>query len=297
MEDQFIILIIMLLTALLFVLLVVVIFYNRSKYKKLLEALNRMIDLARNDNFNENTFDETMLSATENNFYQYISSCVTSTNKMSDERDKIKELIADISHQTKTPLANILLYSELLLEKELPKESKDSLLLLSKQSEKLNFLIQSLIKIARLESGVILLTPKLDDVSELLNEIAYQVKQEDLVIENTDIKALFDRKWTIEAISNIVDNALKYSKNSVEIKVFGFNLFCRIDIIDTGIGISEEEQAKVFTRFYRSASLNQIEGVGIGLYLSREIIKSQGGYIRVSSILGKGTTFSVFLPI
>jgi len=260
-----------------------------------------MIELAKNDRFKEYAFDETMLSSLENKFHQYLSSCVLSTNKMNEEKEKIKELIADISHQTKTPLANILLYTELLLENELPKEDKEYVFLLAKQSEKLNFLIQSLIKTSRLETGVIKLSPKLDDVKTMLNEIliqvSNQVKPKELMIQETDVKALFDRKWTVEAIYNIVDNAFKYSDNRVEIKVKAYDLFCRIDIIDTGIGISEEEQAQIFTRFYRSAWVNQIEGVGIGLYLAREIIKSQGGYIRVKSKRNKGATFSVFLPL
>ena len=113
-----------------------------------------------------------------------------------------------------------------------------------------------------------------------------------------NLSACFDLKWTAEALYNILDNALKYTPPGGEIRVTAqaYELFCRIDVSDTGIGISEDEIPKIFSRFYRSSAVSQEEGVGIGLYLSREIITLQGGYIKVSSEPGKGSCFSVFLP-
>ena len=110
--------------------------------------------------------------------------------------------------------------------------------------------------------------------------------------------ACFDVKWTTEAIENIVDNAIKYTPEGgdITLAVTSYELFLRIDIADTGIGIAESEYADIFKRFYRSQAVNTIEGVGIGLYLARQIITGQGGYIKVTSTLGQGTTFSVFLP-
>lgn len=101
-----------------------------------------------------------------------------------------------------------------------------------------------------------------------------------------------------EAVYNIIDNAVKYSpaKSTIKIKAFPYEMFCRIDIADEGIGITEDEQNKIFLRFYRSAAVSGQEGVGIGLFLAREIISSGGGYIRVSSKPGQGSIFSVFLP-
>ena len=116
--------------------------------------------------------------------------------------------------------------------------------------------------------------------------------------EVPDISACFDLKWTIEAISNIVDNAVKYTseQGKIVVSVKEYEMFVRIDIEDNGIGISEEETAKIFLRFYRSQRVSDEKGVGIGLYLTREIISRQGGYIKVSSELEKGSCFSVFLP-
>ena len=112
------------------------------------------------------------------------------------------------------------------------------------------------------------------------------------------LSACFDPKWTAEALYNIMDNAIKYTPQGgkVRVTVQAYELFCRIDISDTGIGISEDEIPKIFSRFYRSSAVSQEEGVGIGLYLSREIITMQGGYIKVSSEPDKGSCFSVFLP-
>ena len=108
---------------------------------------------------------------------------------------------------------------------------------------------------------------------------------------------LFTLLWTTEALANIVDNAVKYTEHgTITISTVSYEMFARIDISDTGAGISESEQSKIFTRFYRSKNVREQEGVGIGLYLSRQIISGEGGYIKVASAPGKGSTFSIFLP-
>ena len=116
-------------------------------------------------------------------------------------------------------------------------------------------------------------------------------------LHDTDISAAFDMKWTAEALANIVDNATKYTEHgTITISAVSYEMFARIDISDTGTGIPESEQAKIFARFYRSNSVQKQEGVGIGLYLARQIISGEGGYIKVASVPGKGSTFSIFLP-
>ena len=116
-------------------------------------------------------------------------------------------------------------------------------------------------------------------------------------LQDTDISGTFDPKWTAEALANIVDNAVKYTEQgSITISALSYEMFVRIDVSDSGIGISESEQAQIFSRFYRSKNVQEQEGVGIGLYLARQIISSEGGYIKVASVLGKGSTFFVFLP-
>lgn len=169
----------------------------------------------------------------------------------------------------------------------------------------MNFLIASLVKTSRLENGIIAVAPKQNPVGELLRQLeqayASGAGQKGVTFRvdlTADPVAYFDFKWTLEALSNILDNAIKYTPPGglVTVSVREYELFVCIDIADSGIGITEEETAKIFTRFYRSPRVYEEKGVGIGLYLAQEIVGKEGGYIKVSSELSKGSTFSVFLP-
>lgn len=272
---------------------------------KIMKRIDEMLENAKCGKPVETAFDETKMSAIETKFAHYLAMTGTSKARLADEKEHINELVSDISHQTKTPIANILLYSQLLEEAELSAENKLCVKSLMEQAEKLNFMIASLVKASRLETGIISLTPTLQCIQPMLEGV---VKQADaaalrknivLTTEKTEICAVFDYKWTAEAIYNIVDNAIKYTPNggSVYISVIAYQLFCKVDITDSGMGISEDETAKIFSRFYRSTEVSNIEGVGIGLYLAREIVGGQGGYIKVKSEIGKGSTFSVLLPM
>ncbi|ATW25776.1 sensor histidine kinase [Candidatus Formimonas warabiya] len=277
----------------------------RKKMRRIMDRLNTMLDSATNGDFSESVFDESALSALEAKMARFLSACSASSKNLNEEKNKIKGLISDISHQTKTPIANILLYSQLLSEHPLPEDCAVCVKALSAQAEKLNFLISSLVKTSRLETGIITVMPKPDTVQNLIIRSVEQImpkadaKNISVSAEGTDIQASFDLKWTTEAVYNILDNAVKYtgSGGTITIKAIAYELFCRIDITDNGIGIAGEEHSKIFTRFYRSAAVRNQEGVGIGLYLAREILSAQGGYMKVSSRPGRGSTFSVFLPI
>lgn len=235
---------------------------------------------------------------------RYLMTEKISRNKITEERSSIKSLVSDISHQTKTPIANIMLYTELMSEhKQLDSNSKKLLKNIKEQSDKLNFLIQSLVKTSRLENGILSVEPHENNIRELFHridfdDIAYEKGINLKYNEIPDFTAVFDLKWTSEAVSNIIDNAIKYtpSGGTVSVSVNEYEMFVRIDISDTGIGVSEEDTAKIFKRFYRSPEVHDENGVGIGLYLSREIIFREKGYIKVMSEKGKGSKFSVFLP-
>lgn len=287
------------------VIAILIVIYNRYKMKRTMKILGNMIDDAIEGNFSEKTYDESMISALELKLSRYLSSYALSSENLLSEKDKIQALISDISHQTKTPISNIVLYSSLLSEQEnLPKESRGLINQILIQSEKLNFLISGLIKTSRLETGIISVVPKSNSVKEMLDGIINQVgplaeaKNIKINLISGEEKALFDFKWTSEAVYNIIDNAVKYTNagGGIHIKVSSYEMFCRIDIEDTGIGIKEEDINKVFRRFYRSSTVQDIQGVGIGLYLAREIISAQDAYMKVKSDLGKGSTFSIFLP-
>ena len=119
------------------------------------------------------------------------------------------------------------------------------------------------------------------------------------IIGDTKAIAKYDKKWTLEAICNILENAIKYTNENgkIEINIEKLESFLRIDIIDNGIGIDNENINNIFKRFFREQKVHDIEGVGIGLYLSKNIIELQNGYIKLKSKVGEGSTFSVFLPL
>ena len=278
--------------------------WTHLRSRRMLDTLDRMLDDAIRGDFQESLYDESRLSALETRMAHYLSSSAVSARNLAEEKDKIKTLIGDISHQTKTPIANLLLYAQLLAEQDLPPESRAYVSALEGQAEKLRFLIDALVKTSRLESGVLAMTPKRHGLQQLLEDAAAQAapraeaKGIALTVEPTDLSARFDPKWTTEALYNLVDNAVKYTPTggSVTLRAVGYELFCRIDVTDTGPGIPEAEQAKIFQRFYRSPAVSGEEGVGIGLYLARQIAAGQGGYLKVTSRPGEGSTFSLFLP-
>jgi len=276
--------------------------YCHIRMRQQTKKLDEMLDKAIDGSFTESCFDESQLSYIENKMWKYLSSSEISARKTAEEKSKIKTLIADISHQTKTPVSNILLYSELLSECNLSDTEKDYANRIFSQSEKLSFLITSLVKLSRLETGIIALAPKEAEIAPMLRDIVVQAQAKaeekglSITLESGDEKAVFDEKWTNEAVWNIVDNALKYTdKGGVKITVKEYEMFVCIEISDTGCGISESEQAQIFSRFYRSENTSSEEGVGIGLYLARQIVSAENGYIKVTSEVGKGSAFSVFL--
>lgn len=276
----------------------------RWHVKKTMDTIEKMLDTAMKGTFSEDIFDESRLSALETKFAHYFSASAISSQNVEEEKNKIKKLVADISHQTKTPIANLLLYCELLQEEDLSESARSNIEALYGQTEKLRFLIDSLVKLSRLENGIISLSVKQQKLQPMLenvvNQYSCKADQKGLYLrfEQTDAAANFDARWTTEALGNIVDNAVKYTDHGrINITVKTYEMFVRIDVTDSGIGISETEQAQIFSRFYRSEQVREQNGVGIGLYLSREIISHEGGYIKVISEPGKGSTFSVFLAI
>lgn len=290
----------MILTAL--VLLAAGTLYWRTR--RLLGRLDHMLESAMDGHFSESEYTEDMLSRLEARMYQYLSMDRQDRKETAKERDAVKSLVSDISHQTKTPVANILLYSQLLQENEsLDERARQIAGQIEMQTEKLNFLIQSLIRTSWLENGIVAVVPKEDRILELIHDLPHPASAQakgveyHIVEEMPDICACFDRKWTVEALSNLVDNAVKYTPpgGKVTVSVQEYEMFVRIDVADTGIGISEEETAKIFARFYRSPHVQEERGVGLGLYLAREILHREGGYIKVASVPGEGSVFSVFL--
>lgn len=270
--------------------------------------IQSMLDDAVSGKFQEKHLDESRLSVIENNMWRYLCGHEMTVKALAKEQEQMQKQISDVSHQAVIPIANIVLYSQLLEEQiealklEEKEELKGEITAIREQAETLDFLIEALVKLSRLETGIINVNVKrqplqlvLDAVKDQFQVIAAQ-KEIQFEVPDTDETAVFDKKWTMEAVANIIDNAMKYTSygGSVTIRVSSYSSLVRVDVTDNGIGIPEEEQANVFSRFYRSKMVSDRPGVGIGLYLAREIMKAQNGYIKLSSKAGEGSTFSLF---
>lgn len=273
--------------------------------RRQLERMDRMLDRAIDGSFLESSFDESVPSALESKMSRFLNGSASSARNLAEEKSKIAALIADVSHQTKTPIANLLLYASLLAESELTPEQRAQAEALKTQAEKLSFLVDALVKSSRLDNGILTLSPAPPPIQPLLDGAAAQglaaagQRGISLTVLPWEGAARFDSKWTAEALYNVLDNALKYTPpgGTVTLSVTAYHMFCCIQVSDTGPGIPEEEQAQIFSRFYRGAAVREQEGLGLGLYLTRRILTSEGGYIRVSSQPGKGSTFSLYLPL
>ena len=281
-----------------------VVIYDRWRTARTMKRLDDMLTAAINGSFSEKNFDESRLSALESRLWRYLTASALSERNVREQKDQISALISDISHQTKTPVANLQLYAQLLSEQPLTPQGKDCAAAISAQAEKLQTLIEALVKTSRLETGILALHPQPGEISPAVERAVTQYaarageKGITLTVGQKEGSAVFDLKWTEEAVCNLLDNAVKYTPpgGTVTVEVKNYELFSAIRVTDTGPGISEEEQAKIFGRFYRAPGAWQAEGVGIGLYLTRQIAEKQGGYVKVESALGKGSVFSLFFP-
>ncbi len=220
------------------------------------------------------------------------------------EKNKMKELISDISHQTKTPVANLKLCMEILQDEPMSERAEEFLNSMEGQIEKLDFLIQGMVKISRLETGVITIRDQESDLRATIGRAVAAIvpkaeeKQIRLYVDcDREVQIRHDGKWTEEAIFNLLDNGVKYTDagGSIHIEVKAQEMFTQICIRDTGKGIAPERQAEIFTRFYREPEVHEQEGIGIGLYLARKIIELQKGYIEVKSEVGEGAEFRIYL--
>lgn len=250
---------------------------------------------------------ETLLSRISHRLERLYNVMQKTRHTAEGEKEELQSLVSDISHQTKTPIANLKLINDTMLTRPLTEEKrKEFLQATGTQLDKLDFLIQGMVKTSRLETGVITLEKQDavigDTLVSAINGVLAPMEQKEislLVDCPSDLTISHDSRWTSEALFNILDNAVKYTSagGSIQVRVRDWEMYLRIDVTDTGRGIPEHSQGTIFKRFYRDEAVHDIDGVGIGLYLAREIITMQGGYITVESKVGEGSTFSVFLPI
>lgn len=250
---------------------------------------------------------ETLLSRISHRLERLYNVMQKTRHTAEGEKEELQSLVSDISHQTKTPIANLKLINDTMLTRPLTEEKrKEFLQATGTQLDKLDFLIQGMVKTSRLETGVITLEKQDavigDTLVSAINGVLAPMEQKEISLSAdcpSDLTISHDSRWTSEALFNILDNAVKYTSagGSIQVRVRDWEMYLRIDVTDTGRGIPEHSQGTIFKRFYRDEAVHDIDGVGIGLYLAREIITMQGGYITVESKVGEGSTFSVFLPI
>lgn len=290
--------------SILMIMLSIILIYVLKKYMEhiliqLSEVIESITDMNENEVFS--VLNDDMLSKLQSQVIKLTNILKAQNRRIKYERDEIKSLISDISHQLKTPLSNLKLYYEILQDTSISKEEYDEFNFnMKSQIEKLSFLLESMIKMSRLESGIIKLTPNKASINNVcliaIKQVYKKAKDKNIEIKFNcaeDIVLNIDKNWTTEAIFNIIDNAVKYTNNNGTIVVdsIKYEIFARIDIKDNGIGIDEKEINSIFKRFYRGQGSKNEEGVGIGLYLSRQIIEKQNGYIKVKSKFQKGSIF------
>lgn len=265
------------------------------------------LDALMNDRVPENKrlYEDSQLSKVQGKLLQYHDRTREGQRQSEADKQTIQELVSDISHQIKTPIANIRIFTDILSQHELPESKRAEFLsTLAAQVHKLDFLVQSLIKMSRLETGTFALhieeVSLYDTIAQAVGGVLVAANRKHIQInvecdKHETVK--HDPKWTAEALGNLLDNAIKYTPESgtVCVSVCPWQFYTRIDITDTGIGIPAEHYHDVFKRFYRAQSSVPAEGVGLGLYLAQGIVTRQKGYISLKSKVGKGSTFSVFL--
>ena len=248
-------------------------------------------------------YDETLDSAISERLNRIMEISNMQKEIAEQERDVIKSLLSNISHQIRTPLANITLYAGLLKDDLNGMSSFRLADKIEKNAEKLEFFMKELLKSSYAEQEIISVNPKIIELDKIIKKSCQAVELDAMKknirirSENNDYKVFADSKWTEEVFTNIIENAIKYSPNNTEITIKSilYESFVCVRIIDNGIGIPEQEQGKVFQRFYRGTNVTDKQGFGIGLYLAREVLRKQQGYIKIKSKLNKGTTVEVFL--
>ena len=271
------------------------------------EELCRTLDelMAGNEPENYYPYEDTLAARVQGKFLQYYDLMNEGWRRSQQDKQTIQELVSDISHQVKTPIANLSMFIGILQEHQLSDEKRSEFLeTMAGQIGKLDFLMQSLIKMSRLETGTFALHAKeanlYDTIAQALNGVLARAESKNITFSvecDESVKVRHDPKWTAEALGNLLDNGVKYTPEggNIRISVRLWQFYTRVDITDTGIGIPEEHYNDVFKRFYRGEETAGQEGVGLGLYLAQGIITRQRGYISVKSELGKGSTFSVYL--
>lgn len=284
------------------IMLPILVSQNRRAWRRLDEMLERVIE---GRSFEDVTFDERELSLISNRLQTISRKLAVEVDRANREKEQVKQLVSNISHQLKTPLANVMMYEELLESRDLTGEQKTVFTQkLRNQTEKIDWLLRSLFKMTKLEQNAMEFQIREASIQETIKaaihvvyEKAFQKGIEIRADGFDDIQLLHDPRWTSEVFENLLENAIKYTKGAgiIRLSLQRLENYSVIHVADHGIGIPGHELPYVFDRFYRGKEAEGTEGSGIGLYLSKLILEQEKGYMTVKSRAGQGSTFSVFL--
>ena len=285
------------------VLLAVFLFYTKKRYKRIEELNDYLIKvLSREEMPDILEQEEGELSILANNIYKAASTLKYQNEILSNDKKQLASAIADISHQMKTPLTSMMVMNDLLSGEEDPAKRMEFLQTQSSQLTRMNWLIQTLLKLSKLDAGTIELKHEQVPAKELLTEvikpfeIQFELRGISYKQDISDMSFTCDKNWMVEALQNIVKNCIEHMDDSGELMVTTLDtaLFGQITITDTGCGIAREDIPHIFERFYKGKNAEK-DSVGIGLALTKAIIEEQHGEIEVKSTEGIGSTFVIKL--
>ncbi len=283
------------------ILLLIFFIYTKKRYKKINELNNYLSLVCRGDytlNVSENTEGE--LSILKNNLYKVVSLLKNSNENLINDKIYLADSLADISHQLKTPLTSVMVITDLLKQEEDTEKRNEFVSIIENQCDKMKWLITTLLKLSKLDAGTVEFVKSNVKASEIIDcslkafMLSIDLKNIKLIKNIQDFEFTGDKNWTVEALENIVKNCIEHTdENSVlRIETSSNTLHNQIIIEDNGSGISKKDLPHIFERFYRGDNVNP-ESVGIGLALSKEILKNQNASVSVESEEGKGSRFTI----
>ena len=302
--QKFIIIDVSTLIVFILILSIIVFKYNHSESKKINEITKYIEEINRGNyklNIEENTEDE--LSILKNELYKITIMLKEVAENSQKDKTTLKDSLSDISHQIKTPITSILIMLDNILSDEnMPEDiKKDFIKDIKREIINIKFLVESILKLSKIDSNSIKFIKKEVFIKDIINEAVKNVsmlselKNIEIIVSGDDsIKTICDLKWQVEAITNILKNCIEhsYENRKIYINYNQNNMYTELKIEDNGTGIDAKDLPHIFERFYKGKNSSS-DSVGIGLALSKSIIESNNGYIQVDSKLNKGTTFII----
>lgn len=290
----------------LLVLLFLVVWWSIREKRKTYRRIDELLDCVLNQEIIlDSDIKEGEYSALVSKMKQIQEVLESHARSAEAEKEQVKSLVSNMSHQLKTPLANLSLYAEILEKNELSQERKNEFFSkMQRQIEKLSWMVESLSKMVKLEQNLddfeVKNTKIRQTILDAVDTVYEKLEKKDIQLDMEAFEDRFlyhNRKWTVEVFVNLLENAIKYTEKGgfISIRVKSYELYTEIQVSDNGRGIRQEELTDIFKRFYRSPEVENMEGSGIGLYLCNLILEKEKGYITAISEYGKGSCFSVFL--